>query len=416
MKHTKSLLGMAVAAAMMPVFSQASGLFLPEGSSSGYGTAGAGDGVNTDSAAVMWTNPAAMAGLEGETLTINGTLFDLGMRYEDHAGQPNSPNAGGVLPTGGIFWAKPLSEKMTMGLAFSSLGGSAFDYSGWQHPGTLLATEGQLMNMQFNPSLSYRLNDQWSVGGGVQMSYTILSSEMTYPGDQATFLKLDQTGDTAIGFNLGVFFEPSEKTRVGLGFRSRQEHEFSDSANLTVKEVVEGQSIPAGSYAGSYRYAFTPFVAQANLSGSYELSDQWTVLGSFGWQNWSDMSTSAIELSGNMPVNAIPVDRRWEDTYQLSVGAHYKLNEDWVLKSGITYETSPLDEAARQTLDMPMGEQIRFSVGATTDLNEDWTVDMYYEYASMGNPDMDIAAPTIDGEITDYRIHFIGAAFTRKFN
>ena len=412
MKHTKSLLGLAVAAALLPMTSQASGLFLPEGSSSGYGTAGAGDGVNTDSAAVMWTNPAAMAGLEGETLTINGTIFDLGMKYEDHTGLKNSPNAGGVLPTGGVFWAKPLNEKMTMGLAVSSLGGSAFDYSGWEHQGTMLATEGQLMNLQFNPSLSYRLNDQWSVGGGIQMSYTILSSESTWPGaDRASLLKMEQTGDTAIGFNLGVFYEPSDVAKVGLSFRSKQEHEFSDDATVNIIADPSLDILP-GTYTSSYKYAFTPFVAQMNLSGSYELNDQWKLLGSLGWQNWSDMDEAAIELA-DLGLT-VPVVRNWEDTYQISVGAHYKLNNDWVLKSGITHETSPLDAAERQTLDMPMGPQTRFAVGATTDISENWTMDMYYEYTHMGNPD--ITTSVVDGEITDYNIHFIGAAFTRKFN
>ncbi len=419
---TRNLLRASVAAICSATISSgvmASGLFLPEGASAGYGMAGAGDGVNTDSAAVMWANPAAMAGLEGEMLTINGTLFDLSLKYEDHEDpSKDSPNAGRVLPTGGVFYALPLDEKMTMGLALSSSGGSAYDYSDWSNNpyGAALAEKGALANLQFNPSLSYRLNDKWSIGGGIQFNYTLLVSESSFYPTDSSALKLDQTGDFGVGFNLGVFFQPSDKVNLGLSYRSGQEHTFSDSGELL------GQS-------RKYSYEFSPFVDQIDLSGSIELNDKWKLLGSIGWQKWSDMDSSTIYLeekgNNDLLVKEIPVVRNWDDTWKYSVGVQYILNKDWTLKTGVTYETSPLDDATLQTPDMPMDRQIRFAVGATTSLGKNWTVDMYYEYADMGEPDIyreaaevgenGVIIPGVNGKITDYNIHFIGAAFTRKF-
>ena len=55
--------------------------------------------------------------------------------------------------------------------------------------------------------------------------------------------------------------------------------------------------------------------------------------------------------------------RRWSDTWHYSGGVHYRPNDKWTLRSGIAYDTNPVD-ATDRTADMPIDRQVRYAIGA----------------------------------------------------
>lgn len=74
-----------------------SGLFLQEATVANAGTTGAGDGVYTESAAAMWTNPATMSYMGESKTTINTMAFDLEMKFNDNNGSEDG-KAHSILP------------------------------------------------------------------------------------------------------------------------------------------------------------------------------------------------------------------------------------------------------------------------------------------------------------------------------
>ncbi|WP_036817062.1 OmpP1/FadL family transporter, partial [Photobacterium sanctipauli] len=209
-----------VALAVVSVFSlsaQASGIFLQEAVTANAGAAGAGDGVYTDSAAAMWTNPATMSGM-GESLTTFNVLgFDLEMKYTDKDGQADG-KAHSVLPSFGAFHAHQITDDLHIGLALGAVGGSSLAY-GDQWAGAPVLDEITLTAMQFNPALSYRLNDQWSVGAGLQFSWAALQQS-------SKRLDVKQDTDWAFGANVGVMYQHNPKLVVSASYRTKLEHEF----------------------------------------------------------------------------------------------------------------------------------------------------------------------------------------------
>ena len=411
MKHTKSFLASAITAAMLPSFAQAAGTFLPEGSSPGLGMAGAGDVVNTSNAAVMWANPAAMAGLDGEMMTINAMIFDLGVQFKDDNSTANADlgdgnNAGGILPAGGFFYHMPVNEKVSFGLAVSSLGGAALDYGdSWK--GQHLLTNTSLMSLQLNPSLSYRINDQWSVGGGVQLNYAWM--EMA-----TSAAKMNTGNDWATGFNLGVYFEPTDKLTLGLSYRSEVEHDFEDSV------LVDAVQLGPVQMNGTYQVAM-PYVAQASFGGSYKLTEVTTVFSSVTWQQWSEMKATplSVALDAGLDVSG-EIPRNWDDTWGIQLGVEHQLNQAWKVKTGVSYETAGLDDPTLQRPDLPSAEQWAFAVGASTKMGN-WDMNFFYEYKNLGEPKIDNVTTigsvekTVKGTFEDFRIHFIGMSATQKF-
>ncbi len=176
-RFNKSLLTHSVlVASLAPMSALASGIFLQEAVVANAGTVGAGDGVYTQSAAAQWTNPATMSHMGERQTTLNMSVFDLEMKYK-HDGigkEALDGKASTVAPTIGIFHAHQINEQIHLGIAAGVAGGSALDY-GTRWAGSALLNDIDLAVAQVNPTIAYKMNDQWSFGAGVQMSWASLS-------------------------------------------------------------------------------------------------------------------------------------------------------------------------------------------------------------------------------------------------
>ncbi|MEZ8641287.1 OmpP1/FadL family transporter [Vibrio splendidus] len=372
----------------------ASGLFLQEAVVANAGTTGAGDGVYTRSAAAMWTNPATMSHMGESKTTINTMAFDLEMQYQDN-GDKQDGKAHSVMPSFGAFHAHQVTDKLHLGIALGAVGGSSLDY-GSEWAGAALLEDITLTAMQVNPSLSYKLNDQWSVGAGVQFSWAAFQQSTS---GVAGFTAKQDT-DWAYGYNFGVMYTPTDKLKLGASYRSKLEHEFNNelsgsafnslSTDLALPEIVD-------------------------LSASYALNSQLDLLASIQFHRWSEWDETVLDF-GVTDRDGIPIKRDWDDVWKFAVGADYQLNSDWRLKAGFSYETSPQDDPSMQWVDLPVGEQYRYSVGAST-YWDDILIDVFYEYADLGSVDMnrDLQGPLgtnlLNGSF-DGRIHFVGVSAT----
>ncbi|MGF1681638.1 OmpP1/FadL family transporter [Photobacterium minamisatsumaniensis] len=384
--------------AIMSVLSlpaQASGIFLQEAVTANAGTAGAGDGVYTDSAAAMWVNPATISGM-GESLTTFNLLgFDLEMKYTDNADRDMDGKAHSVLPSFGAFHAHQVTDNLHLGLALGAVGGSSLAY-GDQWAGAAALDEITLTAMQFNPALSYKINSQWSVGAGVQLSWAALQQS-------TKMLDVKQDTDWAFGANVGVMYLHDERLALSASYRTKLEHEFDTRVSGPtqiglINRLQTDISLPA----------------IADVSASYAVNNQLDLLASVQWHRWSEWDNTVMNFTPDTDLglgrDGVTIDRDWDDVWKFALGADYQLNNEWRLKAGFSYETSPQDDPTKQWVDVPVGEQYRYSVGAATKW-DDITVDMFYEYADLGEVDIQRTLPRLNGSF-DGRIHFVGVSFT----
>ncbi|WP_333912347.1 OmpP1/FadL family transporter [Vibrio coralliirubri] len=365
----------------------ASGLFLQEAVVANAGTTGAGDGVYTRSAAAMWTNPATMSHMGESKTTINTMAFDLEMQYQDNLDSSDNGKAHSIMPSFGAFHAHQVTDKLHLGIALGAVGGSSLDY-GSEWAGSPLLEDITLTAMQVNPSLSYQLNDQWSVGAGIQLSWAALQQT-------TSALTIKQDTDWTYGYNLGVMYTPTDKLKLGASYRSKLEHEFNNDVNGPTD---------FGALSSLSTDIVLPEIV--DVSASYALNSQLDLLASVQLHRWSEWDTTVLDFGTQ--IGGLQIDRDWDDVWKFAVGADYQLNSDWRLKAGFSYETSPKDDPTMQYVDLPVGEQYRYSVGAST-YWDDILIDVFYEYADLGSVDMDRFM--VDGSF-DGRIHFVGVSAT----
>jgi long-chain fatty acid transport protein len=378
-----AILGSMLSAPLLP----GAGFQLAERSASGLGRAFSGEAAIADDASVIASNPAALIMLGGEWNFSTGvsyiepgadaTLFpaltggNAGQRLED-----DDIAESAVVPY--FYASKRLSENLVAGFGTFTTYGLRTDYS--QSVADQIGTNySEITTINFNPSLSYRINDVVSIGAGFNVMYAegeITANSVALPpafGGPTPAFGLEGD-DWGFGYNLGILFELSENTRVGLSYRSKIDLDLEGSARLS--------TLGPGSVPGDLSVELP---ATAEFSIFHQVNDKWAVHGDVFWTQWSVFETLAPQVStGNALIDAgvaneLRTPENWNDAFRYSLGATYQHNDCWTFRAGVAYDESPVDDEFR-TLRIPDGDRVWLSFGASYEVNDNITVDAGYSY------------------------------------
>jgi len=191
-----------------------------------------------------------------------------------------------------------------------------------------------------------------------------------------------------VGGAVAVLVELSPKLRVGLSYQSEIEYDLDGDIKL-----------PLG---------ITPSInlelplAQAVRWGiHWDVTDRIALLLGGDWEDWSVAKSLAISIVGGSA--AVPL--KFKDTWKGSIGMHYRLNKEWLLQTGFTYDTSALNKKDR-TVALPVDRQTRFGFGAQYDWSESLRVGLSFEWLDLGKNKVDDAF--VKGDYSTNDIFFFG--------
>jgi long-chain fatty acid transport protein len=300
-----------------------------------------------------------------------------------------------LLGSHGVF---SVSDDLKFGMSVFSVSGAVLDPDdSWT--GRYQLQEIELLTLTANPSVAYKLSDKLSFGAGVSLMYANLDYKLAAPPGGSGQVEIDGD-DFEFGFNFGVLYEFSPQTRIGITYISEVEPSFS--GDLKIK--TEGG--PDFKTDSDLKFTFPQLI---RVGAYHELNDQWALLGTIGWEDWSEFDS--FEVSSDQGGNSI--DTNWKDTYHFSGGVHYRPREDWLLQAGITYDTSPVSDGNR-TANLPMDRQVRYAVGAQHQWSDRLTVGGAFEFIDLGDAEIDNPNALVGDYKTNYA--FVGALnFSYKF-
>ena len=378
----------------------AGGLYLNEFGTSSMGTAGAGANAYANDASTAFHNPAGMTRLKGNELGLAAGLLYSEIRFNPDPDTPISGNdggdAGGPGPLLGAFYVHSVSDKLKLGFNLVSISAALLDYEdGWT--GRYLNDDVKLITISFLPTIGYKVSDKFSIGGGINIMYGMLEENISFPPPIGNGNISIDGSDWEISFNLSLLYEFSDMTRLGLVYGSKQEPSFDGDVTI----------IPPDLQANIRARLVFPQVIRGSLY--HKINDKFALLGTIGWEQWSDFES--IVISG--PNQEIALPKNWDDTWHFSGGIHYMPNETWLLQAGITYDTNP-SEAIYRTPDMPIDRQWRYAVGAQYTVRENLTVGGAFQYADYGSAD--IENDLLLGNYSDNQIYFFALNANWKFD
>lgn len=369
---TKTLVAAAVTIASQQAM--AAGFQLNAQSATGLGRAFAGDGVIADNASTMAKNPASMALFDAPALSLGVIAIDTDVKvknatYKSPFGTNALPDEqiGGTSFAPNIYYIHPLNEKWTVGAGLYSNFGTKTEFSD-KYAANAFGGLTDVKSVNLALSAAFRVNEHWSLGGGLDVIYGSgklerYLPETKVPGLNVTIprkdlLNIDADG-VALGFNLGTVYELNEDNRFGLSYRY--------SPTLDAK----GDMSYASADITNHKLKM-PLPDMAEFSGFNKLNDKFAVHYSIQWIRWSEFDV--LETSGGVNLN----NYEWQDGWHYSIGGTYYLNDTWTLRAGYMHDTSAQDK--RTSISVPDSARNWFSGGFSYHLDPKSSIDVGVTY------------------------------------
>ena len=115
-------------------------------------------------------------------------------------------------------------------------------------------------------------------------------------------------------------------------------------------------------------------------------------MAEYNWYGWSNFEEIRVKRPG---VPDQVVGQHYEDTYSIAVGAQYKINESWTVRSGFQYDQTPTVDNFRSTR-TPDGDRYWLSAGASYDISDNFAVDVAYAHIFIDEVDINTTQPGVN--------------------
>jgi len=326
MKWVKGLTLSAVAGSLV----LAGGYKIPEQSinSTALGAAYVAHTMGADTA---YYNPANMAFMEDKRYVEGGvTLAHLPSNeyalIDPYSGESKVED----LPIPYLHYvSKPMGD-FRWGVSLTVPGGLTKRWE--KQPQKSFAEEFTLKIVELNPSFSYKISDNFSIGGGVRLIYS--EGVVKSSGE----VSRDMEGDTVeFGYNLAMAYKPVPEITLAATYRSNIDLEEEGNAKLYSGETL--------AYNGDASVT-VPLPAALNLAVAKTWQERFTLEFVYERTFWSkykalDFEYGGADIGGLTPYFDAPISKKWKDTDTFRVGATVKMDNKITAMFGFAIDETP---------------------------------------------------------------------------
>jgi long-chain fatty acid transport protein len=434
MNNNKNRLSIAVALGLLgsvaSSHTMAAGFQLAEYSATGLGRAYAGEAAIADGADAQWRNVAMLTYLEGTQVSVGGIYINPNIDVEGVSTQRSGTTStksedfahDAFIPN--LYVSHRVNEQVAIGFAVGTNYGMETDL-GSDFSATNFGNEASVITKEINVNMAYKINQQFSVGGGVRYVIAEGSFGAIVPTQSPQFgpfppagttLKYMEGTDEAWGWQVGSAWQINDANRIGFSYKSEVKLDLTGHAKGVGFDAYASKQ--STQYAGSMALALP---ATAELASYHQLTDKVAIHASFNWTDWSSFE----KLEANIPSLMKPTqeikEENWEDNYRLAFGGTYQLNQKVTLRSGVAYDTSAVSDEDR-TATIPETDRLWLSTGVGYAWSNNLTLDAGFTYifakdAKMSEGQGDEAAlfgGTFDGETTG-NVWLVGVQANYRF-
>ncbi|MGH1538551.1 MAG: OmpP1/FadL family transporter, partial [Gammaproteobacteria bacterium] len=325
----------------------AAGFQISEQSGTGMGRAFAGFGVINDDLSNAFYNPAGLTLKKGMQIQVSGYLIDGKSRFDADEAQSGTNPA--IFPLGenedgatfavvpNLYFTMDLTDRLKYGFSISSPFGLATDYDrNWV--GRFQAKESELITININPSLAYKVSDSFSIGAGLVAEHAEATLSRVVVGGPGVEGFAEAKGeDWGYGWNIGFMYHPNPTFRAGVGYRSKIGHELDGDDN-----DITGTPLGGGDFSADV-------VARATLpetihAGLYkEFSNKWGLSLGLRWTRWNRLQEIVVVTDSPFVPDSV-LELNWDNTYSANIGIDYYHSDKWTFRAGYMFDESPTND------------------------------------------------------------------------
>lgn len=235
-----------------------------------------------------------------------------------------------LLPFG--CYIQPINENLSWGVGLTvpfGLGAkfAADPLQGFYQSETLLS----LTN--FTPAVSWRLNDFWVIGLGLNLGYSQLKYRAPFDLN-GRFIPLATDSEAegwGVGGIVGLLYEPTEKFKWGFTYMSESKVDF------------RGQTKIGPGWLGFQDGFDSEFTFPSRLSAgiAYKATSKLLLALDASWYGYSQAVGDVVFDFHDLPLRkSIRLD--WRDNWSTHIGGRYRLNDSWYVNGGLAYMTAAI--------------------------------------------------------------------------
>ena len=391
----------------------AAGFALIENGASGLGNAYAGASAVAEDASTTYFNPAGLSKLDGQQyvfvghyistkaeLSNNGSLNATGAIAATGA---NADGGGGSLVPS-FFYSKKLNDKWAYGLGITVPFGLGTEYDeNWV--GRYHAVKSEIQTLNINPSASYKVNDKFSVGFGVniQRIEATLSNKIDSAatcngtafaaacsgaglgvgniGNASLDSSQSLTGDDlSFGWNFGLLYDINDTTRVGLAYRSQVEHTLEGNVDFTINPNLQGllNTFAPNVLTDTAITADLTVPESLSISFFHSMNDKWQILADVTWMKWERYDKLVVNFASSQgPSTSTP---NYQNQLRYSIGASFKADSNKTYRMGLALDESAVRNADARTARSPGNDRLWLAFGFGYQTSETLGFDVGYTH------------------------------------
>ena len=346
----------------------ASGFAVEQQNAAAAGAAFAGAQAEAGDAGFAFYNPAAFGGIENFQASVNGTGLFIDTRYENAentlfggttaAGLTADDGAidDALVPSLAAAWR--VSDNIVAGLTLTAPFGLISNYDE-DSVLRFFGLETNLRALSLNPTVAVELTPKITIGGALRIQYLdftvtndfdsagVLASVNipgNIPGTEVVPSRLADD-DIAIGYQIGIQAQLTEKTRGGLSFTSRIDHNLEGPAEFDLTNSPAGQTIAAlvGALQPNVFSAEIPTPASIGIGLTHDVTDKFTLKASGVFTLWHSFEQfEATFENTDQPPEILTQD--WRDVWGISVGGEYDISDRVSIRAGVFIDETPVNE------------------------------------------------------------------------
>lgn len=414
-------LAVGVALFAISTFSIAGGFAIMEQSVRGLGQSFAGATTGLGDGSSIFYNPAALGKQRGRQFGLLGSRIAPSMVFYDQ-GSTAIPEIGGFplpgVPSGdggdaawvpNLYYMSPVGQRMQLGFSINAPYGLASEYEpGWQ--GRYQALRSEMLTINANLSLAYRVTDRFSAGFG--LSYYKVETELGNAIDMGSLafqalgpqvatqlgfvpmgtdgaVKVEGDGD-AFGFNLGLHYQLTDHTELALGYKPEVDIDLAGDAYFTVPQTA----IPLtqmGLFVDDTVTADITFPEIWSFGLAHRFQRLTVALDALN-VGWSSFQELRIKFDSGQP-DAF-VDESWKDSWRYALGFNYIWSNNLIVRAGYAIDDTPIPDPQHRTPRIPDNDRTWYSAGFTYVMNPNLTIDLAYADVRSDDTDMENSAGT----------------------
>ncbi|MFD0965125.1 OmpP1/FadL family transporter [Pseudofulvibacter geojedonensis] len=327
------------------------------------------------SAESAFFNPAGLSYLDGKlNVSIGGSAIFSTVKFQNIGDSYEAETDSPLGTPLNLYASYKINDWLTAGIAVYTPYGSRVEWEkDWA--GSHLVNNINLKAIFVQPTISLKVNDYLSVGGGpiwvngsVEFNRNLNTGTTSVGTGGRSNVTIEKTGITAWGYNVGLMLKPTEKLNIGFNYRSKvimeAEDGDADFENIAI--------LPDGKFD-----AELPLPAEVTIGLSYKFCDKFLFAFDYNFAQWSEYEALVVEFDNAAGTSTNL--RNYKDSSTYRFGLQYEAHKKFTVRGGIYFDESPVQDGyfAPET---PRNDSVGYTAGLSYHVNDKLSIDASFLY------------------------------------